>query len=415
MNRLTFSIIALLIIPLISCSSDALPEKRDYPVVRTLNAEAIDSAEVRLNGSIVNTGDENIEELGFVFDTSEPAIGVSDTILISTVNSKDAFSLTTDRAFAENVEYNIRAFANTESYTIYGNRVSFLSSGTRWNPWALKVFRTYLENWANSESTYTQGKGYVLFRSGYFYELDTNDYSFSSRQKIPISGYIPESYTMFGINNHVYMIFPDYNEAYIYDTISNTWVIESIDNIDLSGNSSGFNSGNLYSFSIGLTGYVISDNTLYAYDHKTGSWSFLNQFPNEVHNAVAGNEAIYVYSYNNTIWKYNFESDDWSLETTYPSDSYDGVTAFSAGEKLYFGLAADRENDTFLQEVWEYSPGTQSWKKISRFPISYRINSPFFSISAGNKAILGFFERGDEANEDWFNVWEFDGSKIHNP
>ena len=415
MKRLTFSIIALLIIPLVSCSNDALPEKRDFPTIQTLHAESIDSAEVRLRGTVVNTGDQKIEELGFVFDTSEPAIGVSDTIHISPVNSREAFSLTTNDAFAENVEYNIRAFANTESYTIYGNNVSFLSEGTRWNPWALKVFRTYLENWANSESTYTQGKGYVLFRSGYLYEIDAYDYSFTSKQKIPINGYIPESYTLFSIGNYMYVYFKNYNDTYIYDTINDTWDIRNIDNVYNPSNSHEFNNGNLYSFSIGLTGYVISDNALYAYETNTESWSFLSQFPYEMHSAVANNEGIYVYSHDNSIWKYDFESDDWVMETTYPSEPYDGVTSFSIGEKIYYGLAVDRETDIFHQEVWEYSPTSQSWKKISRFPITYRLNSPFFTIAAEDKAILGFFERGDRANEDWFNIWEFDSSKINSP
>lgn len=423
MKKRTFiCITALLLIPMVSCNKDALPQRQEFPTIRTLEVESIDSSEVLLKGRLVNAGIEEVEELGFVFDTSEPVIERSDTVRISPVSSGDAFSLKIDHSFAGNVEYNVRAFANTESYTIYGNKIIYPSSGTRWNPWSLRISRKKIENYSVSQESYAMGKGYILFRSGALYEFDPNSYTFTNRITFPRVGYLPQRFSIFSINNFLFVVFLDNRDIYKYDIDNDVWEIIENSDVYFGANPEGFRSDRIDSFSINGTGYVIARNYFYSFDYSTNTWSYLGYFPSKIVSTVSNNKDIYILSVDNEFWKYDIENNAWIPEANYPTtyfveltpNSTSGLNTFSIGEKLYFGSETDQDNRVYLQEIWEYSPSTRTWREITKFPVTYRLRLSF-SFATESKAFLGFFDRTSRENDNWFDIWEFDSSKIRRP
>ena len=105
--------------------------------------------------------------------------------------------------------------------------------------------------------------------------------------------------------------------------------------------------------------------------------------------------------YQNDLWQYDPETDQWTDLGETPLKARVNATIASAGDKLYMGLgygAAHAYNDSaYLRDWWEYTPSTQEWKQLAKYPNSYTVKPLSFTIDGSIYVIYGF----------WYGFWRY--------
>jgi len=151
-----------------SCTKDAEPEMKHYPIIQTSDVTNIDSKGATFNAEIINIGIDNIIQYGFVFDTQEPGIDVSFNKTLVTKAQEGKFSITLNDNLAGNLDYIVKAYARTGTNIIYGNEVEFHSKGSQWNPWDL-CSHPIMDGWDIALGMSNSSYGFILFQGEDFY------------------------------------------------------------------------------------------------------------------------------------------------------------------------------------------------------------------------------------------------------
>jgi hypothetical protein len=379
-----------------SCTSDKELETQAYPILRTLNVTNINPDGATLNGEILNQGDEEILSYGFVFDIDDPDIDNSDTIIISKIAKEMAFSVTLDDAFAANLTYKVRFFAITTNHVVYGNTVEFQSKGSKWNPWIFKS-KHEIDNTASELLSASNNENAFLVTSyGYFNFYDAENDNVISLEEVPdkeVCCIYVHNYACYYKGNYFYNLDLTDKTFLRYDRAQNKW--------DDLGTSMPVLSNRKYGFVIDETGYFISTGKLYIFDEVNNSWISKTALSetNIIYSVLVSGQNVYVFTDNQEIWKYTPSSDSWLKETEFPGIWKGNIIGFTVKNKLYYGLSykpTHLSSDPVIspsEDFWEYTIETRTWERMKDFPLEHsKLGVVNFSIQ--DVGYLGFYDYG---------------------
>jgi hypothetical protein len=216
------------------------------------------------------------------------------------------------------------------------------------------------------------GMGFTLGNKGYLLPAYSNDvwqYNFSNNtwsKKADFPGPVREgeSSGVFTIGNKGYIAggaeggssFGNYfNDTWEYDQASNTWTKKAAFSL--------FGQTDVSGFSIGNKGYLVN-----------GRVSFFN---------------FDIYS--NNLQEYDPVTNSWTLKADFPGASRAGSAAFVIDGVAYVGGGSGDPSTGEIRrytDYYKYTPGTNSWEKISNIPLSGAECITYFGFSINSK---GYF------------------------
>ncbi len=163
------------------------------------------------------------------------------------------------------------------------------------------------------------------------------------------------------------------------------------------------------------TGYSNQLNSLkdfYKFNVTYNSWTQIADFGGEIRNdavafAIAGKGYVgtgynsNAERYTKDFWQYDPTKNSWKKISEFPGDARQHASAFSIGDKAYVGMGFDGNN--YLQDFYEYTAATDSWKIVAGFS-NKRRGAVTFSI--GSKGYLAFGLNNSQKYRG--DIWEFD-------
>ncbi|GAB4133692.1 MAG: hypothetical protein Fur0041_06180 [Bacteroidia bacterium] len=112
----------------------------------------------------------------------------------------------------------------------------------------------------------------------------------------------------------------------------------------------------------------------------------------------------------NDMWEYDPGSDTWSQKATFPGFGRRDACGFAIGNKGYICCGIDASESAFgnnLNDLWEYSPATNSWTQKSPYPGSSSVGGVYF---AGSFVVSGkgYVVCGKQSNSNYSaGLWEY--------
>jgi len=175
-------------------------------------------------------------------------------------------------------------------------------------------------------------------------------------------------------------------------------------------------------FAISGKGYVLTGlngvgyKDVWQYDTTSDSWTSKSAFGGTARygaSAVAIGGCGFVIGgqdgsgFQADVWKYFPSTDSWSNKTSCPgSGRYLAVAvADSANGKIYYGCG-DNGTSTYLNDWWEYTPSTDTWKSLTAFPGGQRSYPAGFCLNG--KIYVGTGNNNDHVNEATSDWWVYD-------
>lgn len=120
----------LIILFAVTCTEDEMPTKQ-FPSVRTLEVSNINNSGAQFNAKILQQGNQEIVEYGFVWGQEEnPTIELNEKRTIANKITTGGFSAQIETTLKEDKKYYARAYAKNDRYLVYGINVTFLSLGS---------------------------------------------------------------------------------------------------------------------------------------------------------------------------------------------------------------------------------------------------------------------------------------------
>lgn len=179
---------------------------------------------------------------------------------------------------------------------------------------------------------------------------------------------------------------------------------------------------NAVAFAIGDKGYIGTGFTLddsdlgeklkdfWEYDAMGNSWSAIADYPGGGDTGVYQASAFvaldkgYVVcgkngsnAYLNELWEYNPGTDLWTERTPFPGGLRYQLISFAIEDRAYVGMGTD--NDVYRKDIYEYNPAANTWEAKEDFPGTERARASSFSI--GNKGFVVFGSDGGLKDELW--------------
>lgn len=115
----------------VNCDEDEVT-RRDYPRLNTLPVSEITSEGAKFKAEIIFRGGFEVINYGFVWGENEnPTKENSDRVIYSENIQSNEFSEIIETTLKEGVSYYVRAFVETNDFTVYGQNVNFLSLGSK--------------------------------------------------------------------------------------------------------------------------------------------------------------------------------------------------------------------------------------------------------------------------------------------
>ncbi len=121
-------------------------------------------------------------------------------------------------------------------------------------------------------------------------------------------------------------------------------------------------------------------------------------------------------------WEYDPGTDSWQEKSPFPGTPRVKASATVLNGKVYIGLGHNNEisvynTDACLKDFWEYTPETDSWKRLADFPSNFTNACVSFARDGGIYTCSGFSEAGmgDElwkyvpAENKWYKMKDFPG------
>jgi N-acetylneuraminic acid mutarotase len=105
-------------------------------------------------------------------------------------------------------------------------------------------------------------------------------------------------------------------------------------------------------------------------------------------------------SYLNQLWEYDPVTNSWLQRPNFPGGVRYGLSSFVVNGKAYVGLGTNE--DSYTRDLWEYNPSTNLWAQKADLPGSARFSSTGFSIGTKGYIVLG----GDGGYRD--DLFEYD-------
>jgi len=355
--RNLFLYILLILLPLInSCDKEAVIGEKDYPYIITNEISDITNSSVVFNGDIISTGNTEIVEYGFLWDTDEPKIETANKAIINNYAKVGDYSTRIDSNLFKGSEQIVRSYLKTNNLIVYGNQIKFTCNGG--------VPATISE-------------------------------------MHPLKGYVNSKVVIIGKNftnqkDNVSVFFGDI-EAEI-DSCSNNRIVVKVPDIDI----------DIEDYII-ITVYnktVKSDDKFRAFTY----WDKIQDFPGKgrygaVGFSIDGKGYVglgkeYDGEYFNDFYEFNPIDNSWKRLKDFSSGNLAKAAGFSIGQKGYVGWGWKGYHDN-NEDLWMYTPEIDSWEKILTYDLSSEIGSGYFVIdkSAYLVSNYDFIEFDSELNK----------------
>ncbi|MGB3923849.1 MAG: IPT/TIG domain-containing protein [Bacteroidales bacterium] len=111
------------------CEDERVP--REYPRVRTLEVTGITEEGALFSAEIYDAGNVEITEHGFTWSFTEPSVSSDERIYLGGFSGTGRFEAEISTALAEGVTYEVCAFVKAGEYTVYGEKIKFISLGSK--------------------------------------------------------------------------------------------------------------------------------------------------------------------------------------------------------------------------------------------------------------------------------------------
>ncbi|MCX6294944.1 MAG: T9SS type A sorting domain-containing protein [Bacteroidetes bacterium] len=207
------------------------------------------------------------------------------------------------------------------------------------------------------------------------------------------------------------------NDIWEYDQVTNSWSQKA--------NFPGVARRDAAAFSIGTKGYVgtgidnadaflgLPQSDFWEYNPATNSWTNKAAYPGNF-----GSGAYYVTgfavsgkgyfccgklgasTYSNELWEYTPTTNSWLQKSNFPGTVRYGGVAFTIGSNGYFGTGTDE--NVFTNDFYKYTPATDLWAPIYSFPGSERFSCSSFTLNNNGYILLGT----DGGYKD--ELWQYD-------
>lgn len=193
------------------------------------------------------------------------------------------------------------------------------------------------------------------------------------------------------------------------------------------------------SFTLNGMGYMATGETnadywnadVYRYDPIADSWEQLPDYPGPARAfgyGVAYGGKGYVgfgdeqvpggYDFLNDLWEFDPVTEEWKKLATCPCVGRDHPAMIAAGGKIFVGLGNNRSGN--LNDWWGYDIATDTWKEHDDLPGNPRHHPYYFEIdemayvgfghgSVGRPNIYKDFYRFDPVTEEWTKLTDFPG------
>jgi N-acetylneuraminic acid mutarotase len=388
------SYIAWILLLAVSCTKDAEIKPKDYPFVVT-QAVGLTEEGATFTAEILDIGNNNISSYGFIWSGTsslgndfEREILITDPPAISTYSAKITTGLT------KGEYYYVKAFVKTNSFLVYGNQLSFQSSGclqpqiTGFNP-AFGPIGTPVEITGKNFSTYIEDN-YISFGVA----TAVIDSVFEDRIYVRVPKVIKTNKVQIILvtagmtikSEQLFEIWFPWTEKSNFTGIPTSYPV-------------GFSINGMGYVCLGSTGYGSPINNLWEYNPQSDIWTEKTGFPGSPRSKAAafviGNKAYVGLGSDfsedelSDFWAYDPGNDTWTRIADYPGTWKYFATTFSVGDKGYIGPGVDWDGFNYLypKDLWEYNPATNLWARKADFPGSDRTNA--YGFSAGNFGYVG--------------------------
>jgi hypothetical protein len=127
-NHLKYSILALAV--LAGCSKDASIKPKNYPFVLTKDVVVTEEGAI-FHAEMIDLGDNDIRRYGFIWilPKDDDFLGFSRELDLHGFPPVGDYSYKITAGLIAGQEYLVRAFAETNTFTVFGNTISFTSEG----------------------------------------------------------------------------------------------------------------------------------------------------------------------------------------------------------------------------------------------------------------------------------------------
>jgi N-acetylneuraminic acid mutarotase len=231
----------------------------------------------------------------------------------------------------------------------------------------------------------------VIIRD-YFQSLRKGSFSFSIGDKLFICG---------GFNGAT-----TYQEIMEFNTTSNTW--NSLPSIRTGLDPTGF--------SIGSKGYCLDGHTLYEFDPESLLWTTKKDFPGNAikfRSVFIINNKAYIatgldINSNPTdeLWEYEPGMDSWTQKSNYPGGPMTYGIGFAMAGQGYVGFGTPGQ-----QYIWQYDPNSDTWSEKCKVPSLVknisddRVSPVCFTVN--NKAYIGTGYSLQPSSDFYNDMYEF--------
>lgn len=167
----------------------------------------------------------------------------------------------------------------------------------------------------------------------------------------------------------------------------------------------------------------------YKYDPSTDSWSEEGFFPGgKIYAGISfvadglayvGLGANELGNQNNELWAFDPSSGLWIQRADFPGTTRVYAFSFAAGGKGYLGGGITWINgvETYLNDLWEYNPASNTWTQRANYPGGGRVGMSAFAVDDFGYVGMGDdgsffyidFYRYDPDNDNWISRANFEG------
>lgn len=207
------------------------------------------------------------------------------------------------------------------------------------------------------------------------------------------------------------------NDVWEYDPGTNSWTQKA--------NFPGQARRDAMSFTIGLKAYVgtghnnadafagMALNDLWEYSPVTNTWTPKAPFPGSFTGGIYYSTGFSVLgkgylccgkqgasNYSNELWEYTPTTNSWLQKASYPYGGRYGGIAFVIDDIAYFGTGTDE--NVFTNDFCKYNPTTNLWTPIASFPGSERFSCNSFILNGNGYVVFG--SDGGYKDECWMYV-----------
>jgi len=423
MKYISVLIVFITLFFLSNCDKKAEVLPNEYPFVIT-NTPIVNEEGAVFSADIINLGNQNIISYGFVWSKDDKPTLSDYCKLFNSDATKGIYTFNLKSGLIDGETYNLRAFVLTQQYEVYGNMVSFKSAGCL----PPKIINFEPKYGQVGTQVIIEGRNFALLKSAnivkFGHALSIVDSVSENRLYVTISavsvpglvlvtvetpGYIATSVQYFDL------WFPwekksDYPGTYLRNT--NNFMVN----------------GKIYVCGGLLTEPFQIMTEFWEYDPLNDKWTKKPDFPGTARQngiSFACNGKGYYgmgtsYSLSNNdylvdIWEYDPLFGQWTQKTTYPGTPVIYSKAFVINNKAYLGPGYFYEDSwkTFVSDLWEYDPITNSWKEKKEFPgPDSRLG---MAIGGGGRGYMGLGSNGGGMDKFYeydalSDTWEIAGN-----